>query len=50
MSNIIQPGYGARTYSVPTKARETKQAATQASSFLDLAKRYNQTTTSKSSM
>lgn len=27
MSNTIQPGYGTRTYSAPTKARETKQAS-----------------------
>lgn len=39
MSSIIQPNYGARTYGVPTKPRETKQAGTQGSSFLDLAAR-----------
>ncbi len=39
MSNIIQPNYGARTYSVPTKAHETKRTGTQGSSFLDLAAR-----------
>ncbi len=39
MSSIIQPNYGARTYGVPTKARETKQTGTQGSSFLDLAAR-----------
>ncbi len=27
MSSIIQPNYGARTYDVPTKARETKKAS-----------------------
>ena len=27
MSNTIQPGYGTRTYSAPTKTRETKQAS-----------------------
>ena len=37
MSNIIQPSFGARTYTAPTKSRETKQAGTQGSSFLDLA-------------
>ena len=37
MSSIIQPNYGTRTYSTPTKARETKQAGTQANSFLDMA-------------
>jgi len=30
LSNTIQPSYGARMYSTPTKARETKQAGTQA--------------------
>ncbi len=39
MSSIIQPNYGTRTYSVPTKARETKRAGTQSSSFLDMAAR-----------
>ena len=42
MSSIIQPNYGARAYSTPTKARETKQAGTQSSSFLDLAARASQ--------
>ena len=37
MSSIIQPNYGARTYGVPTKTRETKRAGTQASGFLDMA-------------
>jgi len=37
MSNTIQPGYGAQTYSTPTKARETKQTGTQGSSFMDMA-------------
>lgn len=37
MSNTIQPSYGAQTYSTPTKARETKQAGTQGSSFMDMA-------------
>ena len=37
MSNTIQPGYGAQTYSAPAKARETKQAGTQGSSFMDMA-------------
>lgn len=45
MSSIIQPNYGARTYSTPTKARETKQAGTQASNFLDLATRASRGTT-----
>jgi len=39
MSNVIQPGYGMPTYSVPAKARETKQSGAQASSFRDLAAR-----------
>ena len=39
MSNTIQPSYGAQTYSTPTKARETKQAGTQGSSFMDMAAR-----------
>ena len=39
MSSIIQPNYGTRAYSTPTKARETKQTRTQSSSFLDLAAR-----------
>ena len=37
MSNTIQPSYGTQTYSAPTKARETKQAGTQDSSFIDMA-------------
>ena len=37
MSSIIQPNYGARAYSTPTKARETKQTGTQANNFLDMA-------------
>ncbi len=37
MSNTIQPSYGAQTYSTPAKARETKQAGTQGSSFMDMA-------------
>ncbi len=45
MSSIIQPNYGARTYGVPTKARETKRTGTQASSFLDLAARASRGTT-----
>ena len=45
MSSIIQPNYGARTYGVPTKARETKQTGTQGSSFLDLAARASRETT-----
>jgi len=45
MNSIIQPNYGARTYGVPTKARETKQTGTQSSSFLDLAARANKSTT-----
>ena len=45
MSNIIQPSFGARTYTAPTKARETKQAGTQGSSFLDLAARASRSTT-----
>ena len=45
MSSIIQPNYGTRTYSTPTKARETKQAGTQGSSFLDLAARASRGTT-----
>ncbi len=39
MSSIIQPDYGTRTYSIPTKAREAKRTGTQGSSFLDLAAR-----------
>ena len=45
MSSIIQPNYGTRAYSTPTKARETKQAGTQGSSFLDLAARTSRGTT-----
>jgi len=45
MSSIIQPNYGARTYGVPTKAREAKRTGTQASSFLDLAARASRGTT-----
>ena len=37
MSNAIQASYGTTTYSAPTKACETKQTGTQASSFLDMA-------------
>ena len=37
MGNTIQPGYGMRTYSTPTKAREAKQTGTQGSSFMDMA-------------
>ena len=37
MSNAIQTSYGTQTYSVPTRAYETKRTGTQASSFLDLA-------------
>lgn len=45
MSSIIQPNYGTRAYSTPTKARETKQTGTQSSSFLDLAARASRSTT-----
>ena len=45
MSSIIQPNYGTRTYSTPTKARETKQTGTQSSSFLGLAARASRSTT-----
>ena len=45
MSNIIQPSFGARTYTAPTKSRETKQTGTQCSSFLDLATRASRSTT-----
>ena len=45
MSSIIQPNYGTRAYSTPTKARETKQAGTQSNSFLDLAARASRGTT-----
>ena len=37
MSNTIQPGYGTRTYSSHTKAREARQTGTQGSSFMDMA-------------
>ena len=37
MSNTIQPSYGARAYSTPTKTRETKQTGAQSNSFLDMA-------------
>ena len=37
MSSIIQPNYGTRVHSTPTKARETKQTGTQANCFLDMA-------------
>ena len=37
MSSIIQPNYGTRAYSIPTKAREAKQTGTQANRFLDMA-------------
>jgi len=37
VSNTIQPGYGAQTYSAPTKAREARQTGTQGSSFMDMA-------------
>ncbi|MDE7220765.1 MAG: hypothetical protein K2O45_14305 [Oscillospiraceae bacterium] len=45
MSNIIQPSFGARTYTAPTKSRETKQAGTQGSSFLDMAARASRNAT-----
>ncbi len=45
MSSTIQPSYEARTYGIPIKARETKQAGTQGSSFLDLAVRVGRNTT-----
>ena len=45
MSSIIQPNYGKRAYSPLTTARETKQAGTQGSSFLDLAARTSRGTT-----
>ena len=44
MSSIIQPNYGTRTYSTPTKTREAKQTGTQGSSFLDLAARASRST------
>lgn len=37
MSSIIQPGFGARAYGVPTKPREVKQTGTRGSSFLNMA-------------
>ena len=37
LSSTIQPSYGTQTYSTPTKARETKQAGTRGSSFMDMA-------------
>ena len=37
MSSIIQPSYGPKAYSAPTKARETKQTGTRGSSFMDMA-------------
>ena len=39
MSNTIQPGYGMRTYSSPTKDREARQTGTQGSIFMDMAAR-----------
>ena len=39
MSNTIQPDYGTRIYSAPTKSREAKQTGTQGSSFMDMAAR-----------
>ena len=39
MSSIIQPDFGTRAYSTPTKSRGTKQTGTQGGSFLDLAAR-----------
>ena len=39
MSNTIQPGYGTRTYSSPTKARKARQTGTQGSIFMDMAAR-----------
>ena len=47
MSNIIQPSFGARTYTAPIKFRETKQAGTQGSSFLDLAVRVSDGTSAQ---
>ena len=44
MSSIIQPNYGTRAYSTPTKTREAKQTGTQGSSFLDLAARASRST------
>jgi len=45
MSSMIQPDYGTRIYSVPTKVREAKQSGTQTSSFLDMAARASRGTT-----
>ena len=45
MSSIIQPNYGARAYSTPTKAHETTQSGTRGRSFLDLAARASRGTT-----
>ena len=39
MSNTIQPGYGMRTYSSPTKDREARHTGTQGSIFMDMAAR-----------
>lgn len=39
MNNTIQSGYGAQTYNSPAKARETKQAGTRGSNFMDMAAR-----------
>ncbi len=44
MSSIIQPNYGVRAYSTPTKAREAKQTGIQSSSFFDLAARASRST------
>ena len=45
LSNTIQPSYGARTYGVPTKFRETRQTRTQGRRFLDLAAQASRETT-----
>ena len=45
MSNTIQPNYVTQTYSTPAKARATKQAGTQANSFLDMAAQASRETT-----
>ena len=37
MSSIIQPNYGTRVHSAPTKSREAKQTRTQGNSFMDMA-------------
>ena len=37
MSSIIQPNYGTRVHSAPTKSREAKQTGTQGNSFMDMA-------------